>query len=72
VRHSEFWDLVSQVLGTRGEALARDYVLSEFQGRSAAEALEAGYEPKNVWFALCDAADVPEELRWGPPIRKKT
>lgn len=69
MRHSEFWGLVSEVLGTRGTSLAHDFVLSQFSGLTAAEALDAGYEPKQVWFALCDAADVPENLRWGLPHR---
>lgn len=71
MRHSEFWGLVSEVLGPRGESLSRDYVLSQFAGRTASQALEAGFAPKEVWFALCDAADVPEELRWGQPLRKR-
>lgn len=71
MRHSEFWVLVSEVLGSRGDALCHDFVLSQFSGRTAAQALDAGYEPKEVWFALCDAADVPQELRWGMPVRKR-
>jgi len=71
VRHSEFWGLVSEVLGERGAALTNDFVLSQFSNRTARQALAAGYDPKEVWFALCDAADVPEELRWGKPVRQQ-
>lgn len=70
VQYSEFWGLVSDVLGARGASLAHDFVLSEFSGCTAAEALERGYDPRDVWFALCDAAEVPENLRWGKPARK--
>ena len=29
------------------------------------EALDAGLPPRDVWFALCDAMDVPENRRHG-------
>lgn len=70
MRHSEFWGLVSEVLGVRGEALTRDLVLSEFSGLTATQALNAGFSPKEIWFVLCDVADVPQELRWGRPERQ--
>ncbi|HQV81967.1 MAG TPA: DUF3046 domain-containing protein, partial [Ornithinibacter sp.] len=41
-------------------------------GRTALEALDAGESPREVWLALCDAMDVPEERRHGldkPPKR---
>lgn len=41
------------------ESLARDVVLAAVGERSAVEALEAGVEPKDVWLAVCEYAEVP-------------
>jgi hypothetical protein len=46
--------------------------MSALGGRTAVEALEAGVPPREVWLALCDDMDVPEERRHGrdlPPRR---
>ncbi|GAB7190635.1 hypothetical protein NUM3379_13410 [Kineococcus sp. NUM-3379] len=48
-----------------GRSLAADQVLMALGDRSPAQALSDGVEPKEVWFALCDAMDVPAERRWG-------
>lgn len=37
--------------------------LTECDGLTATEALDAGFDPKTVWLALCRAKDVPES-RW--------
>ncbi len=47
----------------RAEMIARDHVFSEFGGRTVDQALDAGYDPKQVWRAVCDAFDVPPERR---------
>ena len=66
VRMSEFWTLVDGEFGPgRGRTLVRDHVLGALGHRTPAEALEAGEEPRTVWFALCDDLDVPQERRWG-------
>jgi hypothetical protein len=65
---SEFWTLVDDEFGAaRGRTLVRDHVLGALGHRTPAEALDAGEEPRTVWFALCDDLDVPDERRWGPP-----
>ena len=66
---SEFW-----VLMEHGYApvLARDLVLGSLGHRTAAEALDAGVNPKTVWFAICEEQEIPQERRWGPdkePLR---
>lgn len=71
MRHSEFWGLVDEVLGVRGQSLTHDFVLQECGGVTAVAALESGQSPKNVWFALCEAADVPPQLWWGQPVRPR-
>ncbi|MDX8050303.1 DUF3046 domain-containing protein [Lentzea sp. BCCO 10_0798] len=47
----------------RAEMIAHDHVLSSLGGRTADEALEAGTEAKEVWVAVCEAFDVPENRR---------
>lgn len=51
----------------RAPSIAHDHVFSELGGRTADEALQAGVETRRVWFAVCDAFDVPEALRYGLP-----
>lgn len=45
----------------RGASLLVDHVLSGFDGRTAAQAIEAGVEPRDVWRALCSDFDVPRD-----------
>lgn len=47
----------------RAEMIARDHVLSSLGGRTADQALEAGTSAKEVWGAVCDAFEVPENRR---------
>jgi Protein of unknown function (DUF3046) len=71
VRNREFWQLVDEVFGPRyGRTLAADQVIGDLDDRTAAEAIEAGVEPRTVWHALCDAMDVPDERRWGQDVRR--
>lgn len=54
--HDEFGRL-------RADTIARDHVFSAFGGRTVDEAIDAGFDPKDVWRVLCDAYDVPPERR---------
>ena len=45
----------------RGRALLVDHVLAGFGGRTAAQAIEDGVEPRDVWRALCSDFDVPRD-----------
>ncbi|OIH97325.1 DUF3046 domain-containing protein [Curtobacterium sp. MCBA15_001] len=66
MRVSEFWRAVDQVFGEAyGAVVARDVVLEELGGRSAAEAIAAGIDTRKVWDALCDSQDVPADRRHG-------
>jgi hypothetical protein len=65
MRRSEFDRAVSDEFGLRGDALVVDLVLPGVGGRTAAEALEAGVPPREVWLALCAETDVPVERRYG-------
>lgn len=64
---SEFWTLLDGEFGPgRGRALVRDHVVGALGHRTPQQALDAGEDPRTVWFALCDDLDVPAERRWGP------
>ncbi|HET7303913.1 MAG TPA: DUF3046 domain-containing protein [Segeticoccus sp.] len=66
MRLSEFWTLMDDEFGRAySRSVARDHVLTELGGRTADEALEAGYRPRRVWEAVCEAMDVPPERRLG-------
>ncbi|CCA58698.1 hypothetical protein SVEN_5412 [Streptomyces venezuelae ATCC 10712] len=45
------------------ESFARDHVMAELGGRTVREALDAGWEAKDVWRAVCAAVDVPADKR---------
>ena len=64
VRLTEFNELVEGQFGVaRGASLLVDHVLTGFGGRTAAQAIEDGVEPRDVWRALCAEFDVPRS-RW--------
>jgi hypothetical protein len=62
VRLTEFNELVENQFGpVRGQSLLVDHVLSGFGGRTAAQAIEEGVEPRDVWRTLCADFDVPRD-----------
>lgn len=66
MRLSEFWTLVDGEFGHGyGRTLVRDHVLTMLGNRTAEQALTAGEDARQVWLALCDAMEVPEQRRWG-------
>ncbi|MDF2044741.1 MULTISPECIES: DUF3046 domain-containing protein [Microbacterium] len=65
MRRSEFDRAVADEFGARGGSLMTDLVLSAVGGRTPAEALAAGVDPREVWLALCAETDVPPERRYG-------
>ena len=44
-------------------SVTRDYVLGSIGGRTVNQALADGEDVKTVWLAVCEAFDVPENLR---------
>lgn len=71
MRYSEFWELVEEVFGPQvGRALAADQVIGALGDRTSEQALDAGVDPRTVWFALCDAMGVPPAQRWGDDRRR--
>ena len=66
MRHSRFWALAEDEFGAAyAHSLAGSTHMSALGGRTAVEALDAGLPPRDVWLALCDAMDVPENRRHG-------
>ncbi|WP_345204364.1 DUF3046 domain-containing protein [Fodinibacter luteus] len=72
MRHSRFWVLAEDEFGAAyAHTLAGSTHLAALGGRTALEALDAGVPPREVWAALCDAMDVPEERRHGRDTPKR-
>ncbi|RMI28534.1 DUF3046 domain-containing protein [Nocardia stercoris] len=64
MRLTEFQDLLHAEFGTtRGDMLLSDHTLASFGGRTGAQAIESGIDPRDVWRALCADFDVPRD-RW--------
>jgi hypothetical protein len=70
MRLSEFHYAVTEEFGAYGAVLVRDLVLSALGGRTAEQAIAAGLPPREVWFALCAAEDVPPARRHGAGLPK--
>jgi hypothetical protein len=61
---SEFWLAVSDEFGDGyGRVITHDLVLGEIGGLTAEQAIAAGVNTREIWLALCKAADVPAN-RW--------
>lgn len=65
MRISEFRALAHEEFGRAlADTLVTDLVLAPLDA-TAAQAIEAGTDPRVVWTALCDAMEVPPERRLG-------
>lgn len=58
---------MAEHFGLRARSVAKDHVFGVLGERTADQALAAGVPAREVWFAVCDAFDVPTTLRWGLP-----
>jgi hypothetical protein len=45
------------------DSFARDHVMTELGGRTVHQALDAGWEAKEVWRVVCAVMDVPASQR---------
>ncbi|MFJ6570524.1 DUF3046 domain-containing protein [Streptomyces sp. NPDC091292] len=64
MRLTVFWQQMADHFGPGyADTFARDHVLSGLGGRTVHQALDAGWEAKDVWRAVCVAMDVPAEHR---------
>jgi hypothetical protein len=59
-----FWERMRAHFGEAyADSFSRDHVMSELGGRTVRQALEDGWEAKDVWRAVCTAVDVPASRR---------
>jgi hypothetical protein len=65
MRRSEFERAVTEEFGPRAGALLVDLALPTIGDRTAAQAMDAGIPPREIWLALCEEMDVPRERRYG-------
>ncbi len=60
MRLTEFWAKMNDHFGPAyADSFARDHVMTELGGRTVWQALDAGWEAKDVWRAVCTAMGVP-------------
>ena len=64
MRLTVFWDRMRAQFGeSYADSVAKDQVLTGLGGRTAAQALAEGIEPRIVWRAVCDTFELPESRR---------
>lgn len=64
MRLTIFWERMRAHFGEAyADSFARDHVMAELGGRTVRQALDDGWEAKDVWRAVCAAMDVPAARR---------
>ncbi|MDX3691853.1 DUF3046 domain-containing protein [Streptomyces europaeiscabiei] len=64
MRLTVFWQRMAEHFGEGyADTFARDHVMSDLGGRTVHEALDAGWEAKEVWRVVCATMGVPAENR---------
>jgi hypothetical protein len=64
VRLTHFRQLMADEFGPmRATSLATDHVFAELDGQTVNQALEAGWEPREIWRVVCATFEVPPERR---------
>lgn len=64
MRLTEFWARMERRLGVAyATSYAADQVLAALGGRTVAQALADGDDPKRVWRAVAEATDAPAAER---------
>ena len=65
---SEFRELMTAAFGPhRAVSVAESHVSAALDGRTPAQALEDGEDPRRIWRVVCADFDVPEVLHHGLP-----
>ncbi|HLV54153.1 MAG TPA: DUF3046 domain-containing protein [Actinotalea caeni] len=64
MKHSELRAAMEAAFGARATSVAADLVLGALDHRTAEQALADGEPPGAVWAAICEAQDLPDDLRW--------
>ena len=64
MRHTEFWARMESALGPAyARTWSQQHVMANLDGRTAAEALDAGESPKAVWRAVWETLGLPPTQR---------
>jgi hypothetical protein len=64
MRLTEFWKKMNAHFGPAyADSFAQDHVMTELGGRTVQQALDAGWEAKDVWRAVCTAMGLPASQR---------
>ncbi|MFF3492332.1 DUF3046 domain-containing protein [Streptomyces sp. NPDC002795] len=64
MRLTVFWQRMTDHFGSGyADTFASDHVMAGLGGRTVHQALDAGWEAKDVWRVVCTAVDVPDEKR---------
>jgi len=64
MRLTVFWQRMSEHFGAGyADTFARDHVMADLGDRTVHEALDAGWDAKDVWRVVCTAMGVPQERR---------
>ncbi|MBQ0824922.1 DUF3046 domain-containing protein [Streptomyces tagetis] len=64
MRLTVFWQRMTDHFGPgHADTFARDHVMTELGGRTVHEALDAGWDAKEVWRVVCTVMHVPPERR---------
>ncbi|NBE54130.1 DUF3046 domain-containing protein [Streptomyces boluensis] len=72
MRLTVFWQRMEEHFGASyADSFARDHVMSELGGRTVHQALDAGWETREVWRAVCGAMGVPADKRGALPDDKR-
>ncbi|GED98174.1 DUF3046 domain-containing protein [Gordonia crocea] len=60
MRLTDFTELMNEQFGEQTAAsMLVDHVLVDLGGRTGAQAIEEGVDPRDVWRAMCRDFDVP-------------
>ncbi|MFC6595650.1 DUF3046 domain-containing protein [Kitasatospora paranensis] len=64
MRLTEFWRRMYEHFGEAyAESFAQDHVMSGLGGRTVRQALDGGWEAKDVWRVVCQDQGVAARLR---------
>jgi hypothetical protein len=64
VRLTYFRDLMEGEFGAaRAASVSHDHVFAQLGDRTVEQALKFGYDPKEIWAAVCEVYDVPPARR---------
>ena len=64
VRLTYFRELMETEFGpARASSVSHDHVFAQLGDRTVEQAIEFGYDPKDVWAAVCEVYDVPPARR---------